>query len=135
MTRAKWEPPIAFDRLQKMIEALQKARPMSKTMREEIADALDCFYVTLLVERQRHARGRPDAMETWLAAAIVRDLVELHGATVKAAVAVVSPRAGLNEKLARAYRKLKAGAGPTFMGRTNSELVAKYAARLSSGNK
>jgi hypothetical protein len=133
VTRAKWEPPIAFERLQAMIEALGAKRPLSAAMRAEIADALDCFYVSLLVERDERTPGRGTSDDIWLAAAIVRDLVDA-GATVKAAVAVVSPRLELNDRIERAYRKLRAGDGPGDI-RVNPDLVAKYVSRLAGGNK
>ena len=145
MSRAAYIPPIALDRLQAMILALESGAKIDRTTRKEIVDALDCLFITLIIEKRLRTSGRRAATMMRSAAYRVHCLVERHGAYVNSAVdAVLVP--GADEKIAEAlkktYRKMKAeGAFGAYMG-VNEERLARDAARLpltrrkhKSGNK
>jgi hypothetical protein len=121
MPRTKYVPPIAFERLDAMIEALQTGE-LDEAMRKEIIDALDCFFVTLIIERGSRP-GRRIAHRTWLIADVVKCLREEHGpVTLKAAIIAALPHGNdrLKNAVARAYQKIKSGKHPE--GKINHQL-------------
>lgn len=126
----KYVPPIAFKRLDAMIEALLRGSELDEAMRKEIAHALDCFFTTLLNERKAHTRGRRRVTKTWMQADLVRCLREQHNVTIKEAInAVLGP--GVDDRLLKNrvgtnYRKLRSGKSP-YPLYTQTESRLKFA--------
>jgi len=94
--------PIPLERIQDMIATLESGIALRAAMRKEIVDALDCLYITLLIERDKSQLGRRRSPVQELAAHDVHLLVEHHHATVKSAL-----RAVLRDGDERALRALE----------------------------
>lgn len=131
------EPPIPLDRLQVMIGALAGTEPLPPGMRAEIADALDCLFVTLTNERRASSRGRQESPMTWSDALFVLELVRRYNVKPREACRAVVPAANPQSiaRLERAYRKLKAGSGPfdADTSAVNEDAISGFAARLPRG--
>lgn len=132
MSWQHYEPPISFARLQAMIKSLELDEPLTKEMKSEIWGALDCFYLTLLIERGSVTRGRRVESGTWVAAALTKRLVDEYGVMVKVAVRAAAPKASLQEhdKIERAYRKLRSGVFKIDI-KLHPDLVDQAAERLN----
>jgi hypothetical protein len=132
-----YDPPIPFARINALIETLQSNAPLSDAERAEIADALDCLYITLLIERDQRTLGRRTNPHG-LAVAVMHGLIVKYGAQQKAAAgAVARPgNAKAIETLCRAYRTARARGyfRPPFS--VADDVVARAAKHLpKSGNK
>jgi hypothetical protein len=139
--RAEYDPPVAYARLQAMIAALESTSEIAPEMRREIVDALDCFYITLVIEERDCRRGRPVSSAQRMNAWIVHQLVTAYGAQAKAAACAVmvnGDQTSVDARL-RCYRKMKAGDEfGEVLGSSSSAIVKVAAARLprrKSGNK
>lgn len=131
--RTPHEPPIAWDRLNELIEALQSGAELTREMRAEIAEALRCLYVTFMLEHGTPGRRRRILLD--LAAHIMHLLVEDHSASVKAAAYAVMPLGDKKkvEALQRRYRKMERSEWELAVWQIDPDLldlVARAAARL-----
>ena len=123
-----------------MIATLESGDKLTREIRSEIADALDCLFVTQIIEERLATPGQPPSSLLLVAGYMVHELVEKHGALVKTAAAAVLP--GANQRavnaLKRQYSKQKRG--PGFKGISVREdlmarAVAWLGARPKKGNK
>ena len=121
-----------------MIVALQSDKEIEPALRREIVSALDCLFITLVIERKSATVGRRVNGTMQMAAACVNRIVTEHGLTVKAAACAVFVNGSAKqvEALLRCYRKMKAADG--FASHQISDaFIANILTRLSakSGNK
>jgi hypothetical protein len=141
MTADTDRPAVSFQRLQRMMAALESDAPLSPELRDEIKLALGFLFITLLIE-ERHRPGRRRSFQLDHAAYEVHLLVTHFGARVKEATAASLPGGDTRAQsaLQRRYQRMKAnGEFGQFMGAWNvgrpGERIRLLASRLRSRNK
>lgn len=126
--RYEYKPLISIERVCELYEVLQSKAPLDDGLRAEIVGALGCLYKMLLIEREAHTVGRPMSFSTNVDALLVLGLVETHKLKVKTAVALVSPDPIMNDRIERAYRKMKSR--PRYWEST-PETLQRYVDKLA----
>lgn len=136
--REPYQPPVALERIIAMIGALESGGELTPAQRREIVQALDCLFITLVIEEKQSTAGRRVSHTMQSCAACVNLLHTEHGLTVKAAACAVFVNGSAKqvEALLRCYRKMKAGSG-FGSHQINDTVIANILARPSakSGNK
>ena len=132
-----YEPPIPFGRLQEMIAAIESGGALTTELRADMIRALDCLFITFLIEEQQSTPGRRRSQTQMDALNVHVLLTEYEAPSIKAAACAVMPNGDAKavERLTRMYRKMKSGRGFGELMWTNPEYMQKIAARLKTGNK
>lgn len=110
MTSKKYEPLIAYTRLQAMILALDSGNALTPSMRVEISDALGCLMMMEFEDELKKKRGRPASRSASIAM-IADELLVNHGAkSLKVAIYAVDPTISKSDfdNAAKQYRGMKA---------------------------
>jgi hypothetical protein len=139
MSKAKGErkewyvPPISFERLHSLLRLLESGADIDDALRKEIIDALDCLFITFVIEKEQSTPGRRRSSVMQSAAYMVHCLVERHDAYVSSAVDAVLVRNAspqVVEALKKTYSTMKAAGGfGQYIG-VDEEGLARAAARL-----
>jgi hypothetical protein len=126
-----------------MIEAVESDRKLTTEMRARIALALDCLFITMLIE-DHSTPGRRRSLVNLHAARLMHVLVIEHDAMIRTAAVCVLPGARDEKdllRMERAYRTIRDSAhgfrelvGPPHP-ETLAKAIARLPARRKSGNK
>lgn len=130
-----------LDSINRLIDALLGDAELTGEDRRACARLLATYQTHGLARLEKKKPGRLPAIETARKAAMVKRLVDEHGATVLAAAyAVVGPGLAKDiDAVVKAYTELKAGRRPDHSAAIDTEILelqfAEALQRLRSGNK